>query len=769
MTGGSLSADDGSFRIDNVKSGRYLLQLKFIGFENRYSEAFSYTTRQPEVNLGTLSLREETIVIEGVVVTAQQMQIEQHMEGTTLNVQSSLMSRGSSALQILENSPGVVYDRRNNELMLNGKSGTLIMINGRPVRMAPAEVLAMLQGMSADNLEKVELLTNPSAKYDADGSAGIINLVTKKQEEEGTNGSASVSGGYGWGPKQAVSLSANHRKGPVNYHGSYSFNYDHFFSDFHATGFQTIPALNGEVNFDFLNKSERKRTGHSATAGLEKEFGNGVLLGGNILYNVSTLKEKINNNGNYVFEDDSFLHADILVRGRSVHNNLNASLFSEKRLKNDGKLSFDASYLWYNNDAPTTAESVYLDENGEITNPENDVYSNGNRGESNTDVDIGVLKLDFETKIGSKLKLETGIKGSYSTTSNEAKLERLSDGGGWVSEEQNRSSLEIDEKIGASYLSLLYSPDSLTTINTGLRYEYWDRDFSEEGLDSKFGKFFPSLFLSRTMTPSASLQLVYNRRITRPDYNDLTNFLRYNDPTSVFTGTPELKPAVSENLKLGYQFMDKNIALVYTHELNPIARFQLSENKRSDLVVIAPLNLDYIRSLGIQAHIPFSLTKWWNVSAGGTLSSRQFKISYARQPVKKDYIAYNLYLNQSFSLPKDFSAELSGRYNSDHYNGSTEVQGFGTLNFGLKKDLKNNMGSIQFTITDVLESTIYRWKVGTLTEEAFDSRTKVKIRPESAHARIFRLSWSKSFGNVKTKGFRQRQSGAQEERSRIKE
>ena len=766
MISGSLSAADGSFRIENIKEGSYILHLKLIGYENWYSQTFAYSLAQPEKDFGALPLPEETILMDGVMVRGQRMQIEQSMEGTTLNVQSSMMSKGSSALQILERSPGVVLDQRNNELMLNGKSGTLIMINGRPVRMAPAEVLAMLEGMSADNLEKVELLANPSAKYDSDGSAGIINLVTKKKEEEGTNGSASVSSGYGWGAKQALSLNLNHRKGPVNYYGSYSFNYDHYFTDFRGTGFQTLPVLGGKVILDFTNNSERKRAGHNATLGLEKEFGNGIVAGGNVLYTSSIVKTNIYNDGNYLFEDNSFLHADINVSGRSLQNNLNTSFFSEKRLKKDGKISFDANYLWYHNNAPTRAESVYLDEDRNPIIPENEVYANGNRGESQTDINIGVVKLDFETKISDHLKLETGIKGTYSNTTNEAIIEHLRDGG-WQAGEQNKSSLEVNEKIGASYLSLHLSFDSLTTLTTGLRYEYWDRDFSEQGLDKRFGKFFPSAFLSRTLNPTSSLQLVYNRRITRPDYNDLTNFLRYNDPTSVFTGTPELEPAVSENLKLGYQFRDKNIALVYTHEANPIARFQISERSRSDLVVIAPQNLDYIRSLGIQSHIPFDITKWWDITTGGTISSRRFKLSYTRQPVTKDYIAYNLYLNQTFSLPKDFAVELSGIYNSVHYNGSVEVQGFGMLNFGLKKELKNNYGSLQFTITDLLESMTIRSEYGALTEEAFGTRTKVKFQPESANARIFRISWSKNFGNVKAKGSGQRQSGSQEEKSRI--
>lgn len=766
LISGGLSVDNGSFNIEDVKVGAYRLHLRLVGYENWYSEPFSITLKEPLKEFGSILMTEETLLMDGVQVTASKMQIEQTPEGTTLNVQSSLMSKGSTALQILERAPGVILDQRNNSLTLNGQSGTLIMINGRPVRLTPSEVINLLEGMSADNLEKVELLTNPSAKYDADGGAGIINLVTRKNEDEGTNSSASVSAGYGWGQKEAASLNINHKTGATSYYGAYSFNYDDFFTTFHGIGKQTIPILGGDVNLDFKNNSARKRTSHNISGGLEKEISDGFLLGGNFLYNNTIIRTDIRNYGSYVFEDDSFLHADINVSGRGVQQNLSTSLFTERQLSNEGKISLDAGYIYYDNIAPTRANNRYEDIEGNLITPENEVYASGNRGESVTSLNIGVLKLDFEQKIGSNIRLETGLKGSYSGTNSKAIIESLQNDQ-WLTDERSKSKLDVYETIGAAYVSLKMSLDSLTTLTTGLRYENWDRDFSDDVLDNRSGKLFPSAFLSRALSPSSSIQLVYNRRITRPDYNDLTNFLRYNDPTSVFTGTPELQPAISDNLKLSYQLNDITFGLIYTHENNPIARFQIVENGRSDLVIIAPQNIDFLRTTGIQAHVPIPIIRGWDLTTGGLLGYRSFGLSYTRVPANKEYVAYNLYVNQHFTLPRDYMIELSGMYNSDYYNGSVKVNGYGVLNLGLKKDFRNNHGSLQLTISDVLQSMTIRSEYGALTEEAFNSRSSVVFKPESVNARIYRITYSRNFGNSNSKSRKQRQAGSQEEKSRL--
>ncbi len=763
---GELTETDGSFYIESVPDGTYFLNINLIGYESWISSPFEISPSQPSYQFNSISIAEEPMVMSGIEVTAQKMQIEQTMEGTTFNVQSSMMSKGSTALQILERSPGVYIDQRNNSLSLNGQSGTLIMINGRPVRIPPNEIITLLNGMSADNLEKVELLTNPSAKYDADGTAGIINLVMKKNDDQGTNGSVSGSLGYGWGPKEALSMNINHRKRGTNYYSTYSFNHDVSYSDFHGAGHQNVALLGGKVINKFANHTNLNTISHNITAGVEKELDKGFLIGTNLFYTHTNQKSDILNLGDYWYQDDSYLHANINVNGNNRVNNFNMTLLTEKKFTDNKKLNVDLDYIYFDSSSPTFITSDYTDETETSTNPDNELFANANRGESNTAIHIGVAKADYQTIINPKLTLESGVKATFSETNNAAKIERYSEGE-WIIDDRNESSLEVLESIGAAYSSLNYAIDSVTTIQAGLRYEYWDQQFSEGVDDRSFGKLFPSFFIRRDLTQNASIQFAYTKRITRPDYNDLINYLRYNGPISVFTGTPTLNPSIIDNIKLGFQIKDKNISLVYTYENNPIARYQLTKNESSDLILVAPQNVDYQQSIGIQTNLPFQLTNWWMFTLWASFEHREFHITHTPKEVYKDYLYLNLNANQTISLPKNFSVEISGWYLSDHYNGSIKNYGFGQLNLGIKKELNNNGGSFQFTVTDVLQSVNVRPIYGELTREVYDNYAQVKFQPESTNAPIFRLSYVRTFGNNQLSGRKNRRSGSQEEKSRI--
>ncbi|MCR9250062.1 MAG: TonB-dependent receptor family protein [bacterium] len=764
MTQGTISETNGQYSFESIVDGQYIIQANLIGYEDWYSKPLSYSGSS--IKLDDFTIKESSVMLDGVEIKAERMVIEQSMEGTTVNVQNSIMSKGSTALQIIERSPGVVLDQRNNSLSLNGQSGTLVMINGRPVRMSPAEVINLLKGMSADNLEKVELLTNPSAKYDADGTAGIINLVIKKSEDQGTNGSFSLSGGYGYGSKEAASFNINHRNARSNYYGSYSFNHDNSFFDWRGVGGSDVPALGGESRFDFTNNTEMSNLSHNSMLGMETEF-ESMTVGTSLMFNRNDFSNNIFNLGKYNYADGSFLQADINVIGDGNTDNLNATAFIDKSFNNGSGLNLDVDYINYRNESPTEVESIYSDDIGNETQPDNELYANGNRGLSNTTIHIGVAKLDYNTSISNNVKLEAGIKGSVSESNNNAKIERLTEGE-WVTDSRNVTRLEIKENIAAAYATININFDSLTSLSVGSRYEYWDRNFSDNTPDRSFGKFFPSAFLTRKLANYNSIQFVYNRRITRPDYNDLASFLVYNDPLSVFTGNPLLRPAISDNFKVSFQNQARNFSLVFTNENNPIARYQITENDESDLVLIAPQNVDYIRSLGFQTFLPIQVTKWWNINTGGTFSLRDFRVTHTLHPANETYFAYNVYANQNFSLPKNFSVELSGWYNSSHYNGSVRLEGFGMLNLGIKKELKNNQGTIQLAITDLFKSMTIKSKIGALTEEAWQSSARVAFQPESTNNRIFRLTYSRTFGGNKVKGRKQRQGGSDEEKSRVR-
>ncbi|MEM9328501.1 MAG: TonB-dependent receptor [Bacteroidota bacterium] len=765
MIAGQVSDLSGHFQIDVVGGDQYLLSIGLLGFKNWYSYPFVLDAQHSEKDFGTLTLEEDVTLLQGVEVTSERMQIEQTIEGTIVNVQSSMASTGSTALQVLERAPGVVLDRRYNNLTLNGQSGTLIMVNGRPLRMSQAEIVNMLSGMSADNLESVELLTNPSAKYDVDGGAGIINLKLKKNEEQGINGSVAVTGGYGWGPKETFALSLNRRDGGTNYYMTYALNHDDSFSDFDALGYVSSPVIGGRQDFHFINNSAVATLSHNAQLGFEHDFDKGWVIGLNSLYNQSTVRTSIRNDAAYFYPNGEELHADIQVQGRAPTHNLSTTLFAEKALDKGGKLSADVDYLIYRSTSPTQVESGYLDERAESIQPEGQFFVTGNRGESVTDIRVAVAKLDYSQQLSPFWRVDAGAKGSLSQTENDAYIDRW-ENDQWVRDHRNVNDQEIIENIGAAYVSFNYQLDSATQLTAGVRYEHWQRDFSDNTPDSHFGKFFPSVFLSRTLSEHGSWQMAYNRRITRPGFGDLTTFLRYNGPFSVFTGTPSLRPAISDHFKVSYSLRDKNFALLYSYEANPIARYQVVTNKAGDLNLITPQNLAYIASYGVQSHVPVDLAPWWTLTLGGTFHWRRFEVVHTVAPKKKSYLTANLYGSQEFTLPQNIQIELSGFFNAAHYNGSVKNSHFGMLNAGVKKELGHH-SSLQFTVTDLLKTMKIRFIYGELTQEAWDSNTSGTYHAESANNRIFKLTYFKRFGDNEMKGRRKRKLGAEEERNRM--
>jgi outer membrane receptor protein involved in Fe transport len=207
---GAVTAENGSFSIENTKQGTYLVVVSMIGYQKTFSAIFTISEENSTNTLPLLTVAPEDRQLDEVKVTAQKPLFEQQIDKLIVNVGNTLTAAGSTALDVLERSPGIVVNRQNNALSMSGKNGVLVMVNGKISRLPIDAVLQMLQGMQASNIEKIELITNPSARYDAEGDAGIINIVLKKNTDQGTNGTISLTMGHGYYEKPSASINLNH-------------------------------------------------------------------------------------------------------------------------------------------------------------------------------------------------------------------------------------------------------------------------------------------------------------------------------------------------------------------------------------------------------------------------------------------------------------------------------------------------------------------------------------------------------------------------------
>jgi len=746
-----LTDENGIFRIENMGYGKYILRISSMGYQIFNSPIFELADSLKRKDFGQLMMHAAVEQLDEVTIRSSKPLIQQQAYGTTIHVENNVLTKGSSALEVLERSPGVVVDRRNNAIALNGKTGIVVMLNGKPTRMSMDQVVTLLNSMSANGIEKIELLTTPPANYDADGDGGVINIVLKKNKETGTNGNISLTGGYGWGGKATASMDLAHHSDKMSMYGSYTYLRDKSYADWFAVATANEPLLGGQTASEFLSTIKSLSNNHNAIAGFEIRPNLKTTLGTNITYTNSAIAINTSNDAEYIVLPDSLLRLNAGIIGANNWKNLTTNMYLEREIKKGEKINLDFDYLNYQNNRPTDVQSSFLNENGIPVSSNDTLFSPRQKGFANTSIKVGVAKIDYSNQLSDKVKLETGIKGTYTRTSSVSGIESLV-ASEWVSGSGALNDIAMNEKIGAVYFSAITQVNSSTSLITGLRFEYSDTGMNDQrnGLNithRKLGKLFPNILLSKKVNDQSEFQLSYTKRISRPSYNELASFISYADPASVETGNPLLQPTIASILKLGYNYLGYSISALLSRDNNSIARNQTSTDALANILILSPQNLTYQNNLTIQTNLPWSVTEWWTMNYSFVGGWRKFKETFTDQPAEKTYFGYSTNFNQSFKLPSAFSLEISGWYNSSSYEGTKKVDGFGAVNMGIKKGFKNNGGTIQLAITDLLKSVSITSYYGHLTREALDLKSHVTYHTESSRSQIIKLTYSKSFGS----------------------
>lgn len=703
--------------------------------------------------------------LKEVMVRANKPLLQQQAYGTVVNVQSSVLTKGSSVLEVLERSPGVNIDRRTNGIALNGKSGVMVMLNGKLLRMSADQLMIYLQGMTAADVEKIELLNTPPAKYDAAGNAGMINIVIRKNRNQGN---FSLTGGYGYGEKAAASLNFGRTLRNTALYGSYSFSHDKSYYDWFARATDDMQLLGGPSSSDFLSVTKSVGNSHNIILGADVNLTPRTIIGGNINGNISRVTDHTLNHGEYLVNKTTAYNMDADIRVNNNWDNLGASVYAERKMREGEQLNIDLDYLYYKNNRPSAGISAFVDSAGHTPGTNDTLFAPVQRTFSVSSMQIGVLKMDYSRQLSPKIKIETGLKGTYTKNNSNSRIESFLDEA-WVSSTAAINNIIMKEVIGAAYGSLEAQLHPALRLAAGLRYEYVqtqmdDPENKQQITKRTSGKFFPGIFLT-WKKKEAEWQLSYTKRISRPAYNDLASFVIYSGPTSVETGNPMLKPTITNNVKVGYNYHGYSFSLLYSRDDAPIARYQLTPNPAGEVIWVSPQNLLFQDNVSFQALLPWKVNDWWNMNFGFTGGWRQFKLDYTATPVEKQYFGFNTNFSTAFTLPARFYLEISGWYNSASFDGSKKVDPFGALNAGLKKELNKNGGSLQLTVTDILRTVHISSYFGTLAEEAFNLKSKVTFQPESGKMQIIKLTWAKTFGNQLQ---RKQRSGAAEESNRVR-
>ena len=759
---GAISDATGHYEIESRSVGQYLVAAQQVGYGKTYSAPFAVSTNQPTLTVPVISLLEEARNLNEVQVTAKKPFIEQQVDRLVVNVENSIVSAGSTVLEVLEKAPGVTVDQQNEQIKVNGKQGVIVEIDGKRSYMTMQEVVTMLRNTPSDNVEKIEIITNPSSKYDAAGNAGIINIRFKKNKNFGTNGNLTLGTGYQLQPggrgRGNASLALNHRQGKINVFGNYSG------ARFTGAGgndiFRRIP-YNGTVTY-FDQKSTRLNDGytHNFKAGLDYTITKKTTLGVLATGFIEDWRQP-----NAITKTD-ILNADFavtrrFVTGNSVKNrwdniNLNANIKHDF----DGKgreWTADADYVQYNGRSNNLLGTQYFTPDYQLSGSPDSI-----RNRMPSTIQIGVFKTDFVYPL-KKGKFETGLKTSYVVSDNDLTFETKTDA--WAVDMGRSNRFKYTENISAVYVNYSTTLGKKTQIQTGLRLEHTFSEGNSITLNQvnrrNYTNLFPTVFVTQPLDSSNTFTFSYSRRIDRPDYQNLNPFIFFLDPFTYQQGNPNLRPQFTNSFQLTHVFKGKiNTTLGYGKTtdaiIGEIPRQIASENK----TYITSENIDSRDNLNLTVSFPVSVTKWWTMQNNLTAFRTRNKTMYDNKLVELTWSSWNVYSSQNFTLTKTLTLEVSGWYNGRGGYDFWIAQPMGSLNVGLQKSVMEKKGRISLNVSDLF------WT------QQFRGQTKFQDIDFSVRSywpsRQARLTFTYRFGNQNVKGTRDRSTGADDLKSRAK-
>lgn len=768
----SLTDNKGAFQIADISDGKYIVRISMVGYQTYKSKSFELNTDNPHKDYGVIVLNNASKQLGEVVIRSDKPQVQQTAEGITVNVQNSVMTQGSSILDVLQRSPGVILDQHNNTISLNGKTGVMVMMDGRLMPMSMDQLITLLGSMSADNIDKIELLNTPPAKYDTEGNAGIINVVTKKNKKRGTNGSVTLNGGYGMYEKASGGLNINHNTGKVNLYGSFSYWHSHDYSYLNAIGSDNAAIVGGQEDFSYTGISKPISNFGDGTLGADITLDTVTIIGFSVNYWGGSSTNLPHNYGDYIFPNAPSLTYNSFFNNSSHLDNAIANLYLDKHFVGEQTIRADLDYLFYNTRSQSNSESSLTDSLGNPAGNSGNLFSPVQRDFGNTRIQVLIGKLDYSKQLNKKIKLEAGVKATYTRTTARSGIEDF-ENGIWVPNIVGSANNFITyETIDAGYLTFNMHLDSTTSLVAGARYEY-SHNYTDKSADTnyrvdrKLGRLFPSIFFSRKLSDNSSWQASYTERITRPSYNDLASYVSYNSPTSVFTGNPLLKPTITHNLKFGFNTHGYLFSMLFSRDDDPILGIQGTPGPVKGVVYLRPQNGDWQNSITLQATIPIKISSWWDMNYTFTGGLRQYKISFTPQPFEKAFMAGSFNFSENFKVSHGFTAELSGYYNSPSYGANWRSYSNTIVDFGLKKDLGEGKGSLKLSVADIFRAGSYKGSAGYLATDAFNTKVHIIYNGESRSATVFKISYYRPFGSAKNKTQEKRDSGAGEERSRL--
>ena len=751
----------GKFEFENIADGRYLVSITAVGHQKGYSPVFEISSANSSVVLKTISLVPQEKSLSTVVVTGKKPLVEQRIDRTIVNVEASVTNVGSSALEVLEKSPGISVDKDGN-ISLKGKQGVLVLVDGRPTQLSGADLANLLRNMNANQLDQIEIMTNPPAKYDAAGNAGIINIKTKKSKQFGYNGSVTLGYTQGRYPRFNEGFNFNYRQGKINFFTNLSHNYRKSFQELNIQrNFLEEPSKQIRSHFDQQARMKNEGNFYNGKIGLDYFAGKNTTLGV-VVSGFSGPGTFENRNLNNIYNGSGVLaeQTKALSTQKETWKNFSTNLNFRQVLDTVGKeITADLDYISYDGRQSQMLTNAYFDAHGNFRQKADTLY-----GKLPQVIDIYSGKVDYVHPLKNGARFEAGVKSSFVKTDNNAVYDTAHYG--VLVRDQNRSNYFIyEENINAAYVNLSGSLTKKLSAQLGLRMENTNAKGKQmttsESFDRHYTQLFPTAYFQYKASDKNSFGLNYGRRIRRPNYESLNPFIEYLDRYTYQQGNPNLKPQFSHNIELSHTYNNFLTTTLNYTKTTDIIQEVIEQITEDTLTYVKRANIASQRQYGISVSAGFPVTKWWKSNLYVNAFNNRFEGIVNGEFIAVDASTFTFNGSQQFTLSKTLTAELSGWYRSGAVEGVIVAKPMGMMSVGLSQQILKGKGTLRVNIRDVFASQRFRAtsKYG-MVDAAFQNRWD---------SRSVNLGFTYRFSKGKMNGGQKKRSSgsANDEQSRV--
>ncbi|WP_316792949.1 TonB-dependent receptor domain-containing protein [Pedobacter frigoris] len=743
---GAQTDADGNLVIAGIPNGVFTFKISYVGYQTMVRDSVSISDIAKTINLGTIKMKTaKGTVLNEVAITAQKSSMQLGIDKKVFSVDQSLVSEGGSASDLLQNVPSVQTDIDGN-VSLRGSTGVKVLIDGKPSLIAGGNVAQILQSLPASSIESVELITNPSAKYDAEGQSGIINIVLKKNKKLGFNGSVALTGGNQNNYNASTNLSFQNKK--INIYGNYSYRYGNRLGG----GYNNITYLNSAFATAYANQNTDSKSlekGHNVKAGIDYYVTDKSILSFTAGFNNRDndrnefLKIDKFNNQNSPLELSNRDNSN-LGSGGSYDLNLD---FTQKFNKPKEELTFNFSFSEGTNDNYQIYNTNIYNIGGNAVGTLPDIQRNDGNG-LNRNYNI---QTDYTLPVGKAGKIEAGYRSQIKFAENSTYSDRFSNlTGEYEVNYSLTNEFNSKDQVHALYVNYQNQIKDFG-YQFGLRAEDATLDtrlgmYTSSGLQYSPGKveytrLYPSIFLTQKFKGEQQVQLNYSRRVNRPRGWDTNPFLDVSDPLNYRQGNPNLKPEDVHAFELSYMKFWSKITFtssVYIRQTNDVIQRVRTDPDENGITISTPQNLTSQLNSGMEFIGRVDVSKAWNFTANVNLYQSKIKGVPSYGILENSGFSWNANLTNNFVLPYNITMQLKGDYRAPEVMAQGKRNAMYAVDAGAKYDFKNKKSSLSLNVRDVFNTR--QWS---MTTEANNTIIDFRRRMQGTMAN---LTFSYRFG-----------------------